>query len=50
MIFDFDLTDASKRRISAYNARGSINSSLTIKTPCRACTRLVDGLDAFIII
>ena len=36
MIFDFDLTDASKRRISAYNARGSINSSLIVSAPCRA--------------
>ena len=48
MIFDFDLTDAPERHVSAYNAPGSINSSLTIKTPCRACTRLVDGLSVFI--
>ena len=48
MILDFDSTDAPERHVSAYNARGSINSSLTIKTPCRACTRLVDGLSVFI--
>ena len=50
MIFDFDLTDASERRISVYKAHGNINSSLIVSAPCRACTRLVDGLSAFIII
>ena len=48
MILYFNLTDAPERHVSAYNAPGSINSSLTIKTPCRACTRLVDGLSVFI--
>ena len=50
MIFDFDLTDAPERRTSAYNALGSINTKLIVSAPCRACTRLVDGLSAFIII
>ena len=39
MIFDFDLTDASERRISAYNALGSINSSLIVSASCRAVRR-----------
>ena len=50
MIFDFDLTDASERRTSVYNARGSINTNLIVSAPCGACTRLVSGLGAFIII
>ena len=50
MILDFDLADASERRISVYNARGSINTNLSLSASCRACTRLVDGLSVFIII
>ena len=50
MILYFDLTDAPERRTSAYNAPGDINSSLIVSAPCGACTRLVSGLGAFIII
>ena len=48
MILDFDLTDAREGAINAYNAPGSINSNLIVSAPCRACTRLVDGLSVFI--
>ena len=34
MILDFDLTETRERPINAYNAPGSINSSLTISAPC----------------
>ena len=37
MILYFDLTDASKRRISVYKALGSINSSLIISASHRVC-------------
>ena len=50
MIFDFDLTDAPERHISVYNAPGDINSSLIVSAPCGACTRLVSGLGAFILL
>lgn len=50
MILDFDLTDASKRRISVYNAYRSINTKLTISAPCTAFWRLVGGLSAFILL
>ena len=50
MILYFDSADASERPVSAYNPPGSINSRLTIKTPCGAFSRLLDGLDVFIII
>ena len=50
MILDFDLIDASERRTSVYNARGSINTNLIVSAPCGACTRLVSGLGVFIII
>ena len=50
MILDFDLIDASERRISVYNAPGSINSNLIISAPCRACTRLVGDLSVFILL
>lgn len=33
MILDFDLTNASKRHVSAYNAPGNINSSLIVSAP-----------------
>ena len=36
MILYFDLIDASKRHISVYNARGSINTNLIISAPCEA--------------
>ena len=50
MILDFDISDVSERRISAYNALGNINSQPTIKASHRAFWRLVGGLDVFIII
>ena len=33
MIFDFDLTDAPERHVSAYNAPGSINTKLIVSAP-----------------
>ena len=36
MTLDFDLTDASERRISAYNAPGSINTNLSLSASYRA--------------
>ena len=50
MILDFDLTEASERHISAYNALGNINSQPTIKASHRAFSGFVGGLDVFIII
>ena len=47
MILDFDLTEASERPISVYKAYSSINSSLTIKTPCRAFWCLVGRSERF---
>ena len=50
MILDFDLTDASERATSAYNAYSSINTNLSFSASCRAFSRLVGGLDVLIII
>ena len=50
MILDFDLTEAREGSVSVYNARGSINTNLIVSAPCGACTRLVNGLSAFILL
>ena len=50
MILYFDLTEAREGSVNAYNALGSINSSLIVSAPCGAFWRLVGGLDVFIII
>ena len=36
MILDFNLTEAREGAMSVYKTLGSINSSLSIKTPCGA--------------
>lgn len=50
MIFDFDSAEAREGAVNAYNALGSINSSLIISASCTAFWRLLSGLDVFIII
>ena len=50
MILYFDLADASKRRINAYKALGSINTNLIVSAPYRAFWLLLDGSDVLIII
>ena len=50
MTLYFDSADASERPMSVHNALGSINSKPIVSASCGACTRLLDGLDVFIII